>query len=112
MPTGCPGETNFEWGDKTGAPPSCKRRIRVFHPGLLRAKIGSAAESDLCLELTIPLLMQRRDKELECGFLSVSRRSHDTRGFIPQRSAVPLIFLSHFDRPAEAAFAGIEAGKL
>ena len=56
--------------------------------------------------------MQRRDEEVECGLLSVSRRSHDTRGFIPQRSAVSLIFLSHFDRPAEAAFAGIEAGKL
>ena len=56
--------------------------------------------------------MQGRDEELECGLLGVRRLRHDMRGFIPQRSAVPLSFLSHFDRPAEAAFAGIEAGKL
>jgi len=56
--------------------------------------------------------MQRRDEEVECGLLSVRRLGDDMRGFIPQRSAVPLSFLSHFNRPAEAAFAGIEAGKL
>jgi len=56
--------------------------------------------------------MQRRDEQLECGLLSVSRLRYDMRGFIPQRGAVPLSFLSHFNRPAEAAVAGIEAGKL
>jgi len=99
-------------GDKTGSPPYGKRRIRVFHPGLPGAQIGPAAETDLCLELTIPLPMQRRDEELERGILSVPRLRHDTCAFIAQRCAVPLIFLSHFDRPAKAAFAGIEAGKL
>src|SRR6478672_9480782 len=99
-------------GDKTGSPPSCKRRIRVFHPGFLGAQIGPAAETDLCLELTIPLPMQRHDEELKGGLLSVFRLRHDMRGFIPQRSAVPSIFSSYFDRPAEAAFTRIEAGKL
>jgi hypothetical protein len=40
------------------------------------------------------------------------RFGHDVGGFIPQRSAVPLMVLRDYHRPAEPAFPGIEAGKL
>jgi hypothetical protein len=99
-------------GDETGPTPRHRRRIRVFHPEVARAHIGAMAETDLCFELPVSLLVQGRDQEPKGGIMILRRFGHDMGGFIPQRSAVPLMVLRDFDRPTEAAFPGIEAGKL
>src|SRR6185436_11347621 len=87
-------------------------RVRILNPRFLRTQIGAPSEIQLAAELRVALSLEHTNEFLECGSRRRLCRGDHVRGLISQNGVIPSVCLLKHHRPAEAAFACIEAGQL
>jgi hypothetical protein len=88
------------------------RRIRIFHPEFLRAKIQAAAEALLRFELPITTVLQALDHSQQRRVLGWEQLCRQMNRFISQQRPVALSSPFELDRPAESPHSIIKSGQL
>jgi hypothetical protein len=87
-------------------------RVWILNPRFLRTQVGAMSEIQLAAELRVTLSLERANQFLQRGTRRVMYGCDDVCRLISQNGVISSTGLLKLDRPAEAAFACIEAGQL
>jgi hypothetical protein len=87
-------------------------RVRILNPRLLRTQVGALSEIQLAAELRVALSLERANQFLQRGTMRFMHGRDDVCCLISQNGVISSVTLLKHNRPAETAFACIEAGQL